>query len=309
MKKALKILLIIVTVLSLGIRNCYAEELNCNYVLRKGSSGEKVKKLQSVLNEKANCKLSVDGSFGNATRDCVMKYQRANNLTPDGVVGSKTCKSLNGASTSSVVDSSSEVVTEYESTTETYAIVLNSKVNLRAKPNTNSEIKKTVSRGTKVEIITSGSDWTYVSVSGTYGYIKSNLISKNCIVVDISDQTFYFYKDGNLKWSTKVVTGNKGNHDTPVGNYTLSKTNFKTKTYLKGTNDNGTEYRSYVDYWMPFILKRGIGFHDASWRSSWEYNTTRYNGNGSHGCVNMQHDAAKKLYNEDFDSMDVVIRD
>lgn len=316
MKKAIKVLLIALALLFIGVKDCYAEELNCNYVLRKGSYGNKVKALQRTLNEKIDCKLEVDGSFGKLTKACVIKYQQANNLDTDGIVGPKTCGSLNGTITESAVTSSSnssttssDVVTEYKNTKEIYAIVLNSKVNLRSKSNKSSKIIQTVSRGTKVEVISTTNGWSYVNVNGTYGYIKSSLISKNVVVVDISDQTLFFYKDGNLKWSTKVVTGNKGNHDTPVGNYTLSKANFKTKTYLRGRNDNGTRYKSYVDYWMPFILKRGIGFHDASWRESWEYNTTRFNGNGSHGCVNMQHEGAEKLYNEDYESIDVVVRD
>ena len=78
--------------------------------------------------------------------------------------------------------------------------------------------------------------------------------------------------------------------------------------YLKGTNDNGTKYNAHVDYWMPFILGRGIGFHDASWRSNSEYTKTRFQGNGSHGCVNMMHDAAQKLYESTTESISVVVR-
>ncbi len=64
-----------------------------------GSSGEDVKKLQKSLNEKGYS-LTVDGVFGNKTRDAVRDYQRKNGLSVDGVVGNITWGSLNKKSTS-----------------------------------------------------------------------------------------------------------------------------------------------------------------------------------------------------------------
>lgn len=304
MKKIAKILFLIIFVFSATIINCNAEELNCNYILRKGNSGNRVKVLQRVLNEKMDCNLNVDGSFGKLTKACVIKYQKAENIEQDGIVGPITCNRLNG-----IILEEKKAYKEYESTDKITAVVLNSKINLRKLPTTKSKILTTLKRGELVQIISQKSNWYYVLYDNTYGYIRSDLIAKDCIVVDISDQTFYYYESGNLKWSTAVVTGNSGNHDTPVGNYILDKNNYKTATYLKGYNDNGTRYKSYVDYWMPFILGRGIGFHDAMWRDSWEYTQTRFKGHGSHGCVNMQHEAAEKLYNETLEKINVVVRD
>ena len=59
-----------------------------------GSSGEEVKKLQKSLNDKGYS-LTVDGVFGNKTRDAVKDYQKKNGLSVDGVVGNKTWGSLN----------------------------------------------------------------------------------------------------------------------------------------------------------------------------------------------------------------------
>lgn len=310
MKKTIKIILIAVFVFIMNMANCYAEELNCNYVLRKGSTGNKVKALQRELNEKASCNLEVDGSYGKLTKQCVIKYQKEHNLDPDGIVGPKTCNSLNGNTVSSDTSSTkTSAVTTYTKDNNTYAIVLGSKVNVRKSSSTKSKVLKQVTRGTIVKVTSKKDNWSLVNVDRTTGYIRNDLISTDCIIVDISDQTLYFYSDGNLSWSTPVVTGNAGNHDTPVGSYTLKKSNFKSQVYLRGYNDNGTRYKSYVDYWMPFITSRGIGFHDASWRESWEYTNTRFQGHGSHGCVNMQHEAAEKLYNENFEAINVVVRD
>lgn len=57
-------------------------------LLRKGSEGDDVKKLQSKLG------LNVDGDFGPETEAAVIKYQKENGLTPDGLVGNGTWSKL-----------------------------------------------------------------------------------------------------------------------------------------------------------------------------------------------------------------------
>ena len=58
--------------------------------LRKGSRGESVKRLQSLLN------LLVDGIFGKLTDEAVREFQTANGLKPDGIVGDETWEKLLG---------------------------------------------------------------------------------------------------------------------------------------------------------------------------------------------------------------------
>jgi len=53
-------------------------------LLKVGSSGEDVKKLQQFLG------LTADGSFGSGTEKAVKNWQSANGLTPDGLVGDGT---------------------------------------------------------------------------------------------------------------------------------------------------------------------------------------------------------------------------
>ena len=45
---------------------------------------------------------------------------------------------------------------------------------------------------------------------------------------------------------------------------------------------------------MPFI-GNSIGFHDATWQSSFGGNRWR-NGAGSHGCLNISYNAAQSLW-------------
>jgi len=63
-------------------------------VLQTGSSGSAVKKLQILLNGLGYSCGTVDGDFGAKTLAAVKKYQTANGLTADGIVGSLTWNKL-----------------------------------------------------------------------------------------------------------------------------------------------------------------------------------------------------------------------
>lgn len=111
------------------------------------------------------------------------------------------------------------------------------------------------------------------------------------IWVSIADQQLSYFVDGQLALSSPVVTGNAGNHDTPTGEYSVI---YKARNVnLKGLEDNGEEYESFVQYWMAFIGSE-YGMHDASWRS--DFGGSIYMGNGSHGCINMPESQAAALY-------------
>lgn len=106
------------------------------------------------------------------------------------------------------------------------------------------------------------------------------------VEVNLSEQHVYVYKDGQLAVSTDCVTGNVLNgHGTHTGCYPIA---YKQKdATLRGDN-----YESHVNYWMPFNM--GEGLHDATWRS--KFGGTIYQGNGSHGCVNLPKAKAKEIY-------------
>ncbi|WP_125140945.1 L,D-transpeptidase family protein [Clostridium transplantifaecale] len=106
------------------------------------------------------------------------------------------------------------------------------------------------------------------------------------VEINLTAQHLYFYKDGNLVVDSDFVSGNLSRGwGTPAGTYPL---NYKQRNaVLKGEN-----YRTPVDYWMPF--NGGIGMHDATWRGT--FGGTIYKTNGSHGCINLPHSVAKKIY-------------
>ena len=58
-------------------------------ILRKGSKGTEVEKLQKLLH------LKVDGIFGDLTEEAVRAFQKEKGLTVDGIVGDNTWKQLN----------------------------------------------------------------------------------------------------------------------------------------------------------------------------------------------------------------------
>lgn len=62
--------------------------------LKKGSQGELVKKLQTLLTQRIGTVLIVDGDFGTETEAAVKKLQREKDLEDDGVVGPMTWRAL-----------------------------------------------------------------------------------------------------------------------------------------------------------------------------------------------------------------------
>lgn len=122
------------------------------------------------------------------------------------------------------------------------------------------------------------------------------------VEIDISRQHVWMYKDGALIVDSPCVTGDvEAGHNTPTGVFYLT---YKARNvYLKGFNDNGTRYSSFVQYWMPF--NKGIGMHDASWRK--QFGKEIYLTNGSHGCVNLPADKANIIYENIDDTMPIIV--
>jgi len=66
-----------------------------NYILARGSSGSKVMTLQELLQRKGYFNINPTGFFEKITENAVIRFQRDNNLTPNGKVGSETWNALN----------------------------------------------------------------------------------------------------------------------------------------------------------------------------------------------------------------------
>lgn len=132
-------------------------------------------------------------------------------------------------------------------------------------------------------------DFYYIEKNGVVGFIRkidTKELNNKYIVVDISSQTINVFNNEKKIMKSNVVTG-KTSTPTYLGDYQI---------YSKQLNRvlEGPDYSTPVKYWMAF--NGGEGFHDASWRS--KFGGDIYINNGSHGCVNLPSNIAKKLYDE-----------
>ena len=85
-----------------GLEGGYQPSTDAKPTLRKGSKGQDVTELQTLLIRRGYdlSPYGADGSFGNKTLAAVQQFQRDNGLTADGVAGSKTWAALtNGEET------------------------------------------------------------------------------------------------------------------------------------------------------------------------------------------------------------------
>lgn len=115
------------------------------------------------------------------------------------------------------------------------------------------------------------------------------------VEVDLTDQHMWYIVDGSVAFEADVVTGlPTPDRETPSGVYSILE--LKQDKTLVGEIDPDTGepiYETPVSYWMR-VTWTGVGFHDATWQSS--FGGSRYQTNGSHGCINMSYDDAATLY-------------
>ena len=132
--------------------------------------------------------------------------------------------------------------------------------------------------------------------------VRPNPYGGDCVEVDLTNQIVYAYKGSSCVLASQCVTGRVINgHATPAGNYRIY--NKERNRTLRGYNEDGSKYASFVSFWMPF--NGGIGLHDATWRTN--FNADVYYNYGSHGCINMPYANAEALYNIVYVGMPVYV--
>lgn len=85
-----------------------------------GSKGEQVSQVQRKLKQWGYYSGSVDGVFGQDTHNAVVRFQKKNGLTADGVVGTQTAAAM-GLTFSGSVSASTGTASSYESDVELLA--------------------------------------------------------------------------------------------------------------------------------------------------------------------------------------------
>ena len=73
-------------------------------ISKMGATGSEVSEIQSRLKEWGYYDGKIDGIFGTATKNAVIKFQKANGLVADGIVGNKTLAAM-GISSQKVYNS------------------------------------------------------------------------------------------------------------------------------------------------------------------------------------------------------------
>ena len=118
------------------------------------------------------------------------------------------------------------------------------------------------------------------------------------VQVDLTTQHMWYFENGTVVFDSPVVTGRPGAMETPAGVFFIQE--MEEDSVLSGATNpyTGTVADDTpVAYWMRITWDYpvpGIGFHDATWQSS--FGGDRFRTHGSHGCINMPLDKASELF-------------
>jgi lipoprotein-anchoring transpeptidase ErfK/SrfK len=124
-------------------------------------------------------------------------------------------------------------------------------------------------------------------------------VGKDALIVwaDLKTQRVSVFKNKKFVVSYQVLTGSDKN-PTPTGTFKIS--NLGEYDPDGGIELNGSYGSALVSVWNPITFADGneIAFHNAPWRSDWEFGRTTWRPqNGSHGCINMSLLDSLDLYN------------
>lgn len=148
-------------------------------------------------------------------------------------------------------------------------------------------ISRSVETTNLIEVIKEGKSVSREPVYLQKAYNRNQYdIGDTYVEINLEAQHMWYFKDGECLVDTPIVTGNVSkNYGTPEGVYQI--TYKERNATLKGEN-----YRTPVNYWLPFNMN--IGIHDATWRN--KFGGEIYKKSGSHGCVNTPYENAKIIY-------------
>jgi cell wall-associated NlpC family hydrolase len=93
-KKVFLTIAVLVVVFTVFTSNVFADYYSDNKTLYQGTSGNGVKSLQNDLSWLGYFDKAQTGYFGSYTRSSVIRYQEDHNLTPDGIMGHLTARSI-----------------------------------------------------------------------------------------------------------------------------------------------------------------------------------------------------------------------
>ncbi len=144
---------------------------------------------------------------------------------------------------------------------------------------------------------------TDIQMMQHYGVYGAN--SGQVLVVSLVEQVLRYYNNGKLVRSFQIVSG-QYEKPSPPGFWSIFLK--QSPTVFKSSEPKGSAFW-YPDTNIKYAMEYhdgGYFFHDAWWRCTFGLNanfphadacgTTTFNGNGSHGCINMNSNDIAWLY-------------
>ena len=130
---------------------------------------------------------------------------------------------------------------------------------------------------------------------------QSRKVGKDHVLISLSNQYMWLFRNGKLNRSMPVVTG-KLEWPTPTGN-------FYAKNKLRNVTLTGPTWAIPVNYWIEYHGNGAYGLHDAGWQpaSHFYMNSTAYRYGGSHGCINIREYEMPAVYNNIYVGMPITI--
>ena len=173
--------------------------------LREGDENSLVLELQTMLKELGYYYGDLTGKFGSLTKQAVRKFQDDQDLTVDGVAGSKTMNLLRSMTGRETTGSSGGSVTSYSvAEKDSYFMVNQDGVRLRTTYSLSSAAKTTMDEGKVVQAtrkyIVGGTTWYYITVKKSSGNVYSGYVRAK-VLDSISKETF-IANGGNINLGT-----------------------------------------------------------------------------------------------------------
>ena len=133
--------------------------------------------------------------------------------------------------------------------------------------------------------------YTNTGFKKDYENFSNDWDTKNYSEVDLTNQMVYVYQNGKQVYSSICVTGLESDPErrTRTGCYYIKD---KKEEYVL----TGADYSTPTKYWVR-IMWTGTGYHYLG-RSDWgRWSPQIYKTRGSHGCINLQLEDARNIYN------------
>ncbi len=189
-------------------------------VLKIGSRGSNVMKIQSVLKKIGYDPGVLDGVFGNETQSAVIRFQQNNGLTADGIIGEETYKILNKfllAYEDYILRPGDNIydIARTHYTTINKIITANPRIDIN-----NLTIGESIVVPFGIDVVDTNIDYTYeimerdmVGLKARYPFIERGILGKSVLEKNLyyiklgngPNEVFYNAAHHSLEWITSTL--------------------------------------------------------------------------------------------------------